>query len=158
MEALKTAGLAKSIGVSNFRVEDLKALFETATVPPAVNQIEFHPYLQQPELLQFHKEKGIVTCAYAPLTPATKAKPGPLDGVLEVLAKKYAVSEAEVCLRWCVEQDVVPITTSAKEQRLSDLLRVWRMSLTGREVDEIREVGGEKHFRGFWVKNFGEGK
>jgi diketogulonate reductase-like aldo/keto reductase len=64
MEALQKAGLAKTIGVSNYRPEDLDAVLKTAKVVPAVNQIEFHPYLQRLELLEYHKKHGIATTAY----------------------------------------------------------------------------------------------
>ena len=64
MEALQAAGLAKTIGVSNYRPSDLEAVLKTAKVIPAVNQIELHPYLQRVELLEFHKKHGIATTAY----------------------------------------------------------------------------------------------
>lgn len=57
MEQLKAQGLTKSIGVSNFLPEHLNWILENCKIPPAVNQIEFHPYLQHPELLKYHKEK-----------------------------------------------------------------------------------------------------
>jgi diketogulonate reductase-like aldo/keto reductase len=156
MEKLKASGLTKSIGVSNFLPNHLEAILKTATIPPACNQIEFHPYLQRDSLLAAHKKHNIATVAYGPLTAATKAKPGPLDEVLSQLAKKYAVSEAEVSLRWCIDQGVVAITTSGKEQRLSDYLRCTRFHLTPKEVETISEVGKKKHFRGFWAKHFAE--
>jgi diketogulonate reductase-like aldo/keto reductase len=154
MEKLRAAGLTKSIGVSNFLPNHLNAILKTATIPPACSQIEFHPYLQRPELLALHKKHNIATTAYGPLTAATKAKPGPADEVLSQLARKYGVSEAEVSLRWCLDQGVVAITTSGKEQRLSDYLRCTRFQLTPKEVETISEVGREKHFRGFWGNQF----
>jgi len=57
MEELKAQGLTKSIGVSNFLPEHLDWILENCTTPPAINQIEFHPYLQHPDLLKYHKEK-----------------------------------------------------------------------------------------------------
>ena len=57
MEELKAQGLTKSIGVSNYLPEHLEWIMETAKVPPAINQIEFHPYLQHPDLLKYHKAK-----------------------------------------------------------------------------------------------------
>jgi diketogulonate reductase-like aldo/keto reductase len=157
MEKVKQLGLTKSIGVSNFLPNHLEAILKTATVKPVCNQIEFHPYLQRPALLNFHKKHGIATVAYGPLTAATKAKPGPADGLLAALAKKYAVSEAEVCLRWCIDQDVVPVTTSGKEQRLSDYLRAATFKLTPKEIRDLNELGAQKHYRGFWTKEFDEG-
>lgn len=156
MEAVQQAGLAKSIGVSNFQPDHLTAVLKTAKVVPVCNQIEFHPYLQQTELLNSHKQHGIATTAYAPLTAATKAKPGPLDDYVGRLCKKYAVSENEIYLRWCIDQDIVPITTSSKEQRLSDYLRAVTFKLTPAEIKEIVELGQKKHFRGFWQQQFAE--
>lgn len=156
MEALQQAGLAKSIGVSNYAPVHLNAILKTAKVMPACNQIEFHPYLQRTELLALHKKHGIATTAYGPLTAATKAKPGPVDDYVGRLTKKYAVSENEIFLRWCIDQDIVPITTSSKEQRLSDYLRTATFKLTPAEIKEINDMGQQKHFRGFWQKRFDE--
>jgi diketogulonate reductase-like aldo/keto reductase len=150
MEKVQEAGLTKSIGVSNYVPKQIEATIKTAKVVPAVNQIEFHPYLQHGPLLDLHKKHGIATAAYGPLTAATKAKPGPVDDYLAALAKKYAVSEGEVSLRWCIDQDVIAITTSSKEQRLSDYLRAATFKLTPVEIKKLNELGDQKHFRGFW--------
>jgi len=68
MEAVQAAGLAKSIGVSNYLPQHLEATMKTAKVAPAINQIEFHPYLQHPELLEVQKRMGVKTSAYGPLS------------------------------------------------------------------------------------------
>lgn len=154
MEEVAALGKAKSIGVSNFLKPDLDAILETCRVRPVINQIEFHPYLQHGDLLAYHRNKDIKVAAYAPLTPVTKAKGGPIDGLLGSLAKKYAVNPAEILLRWCIDQNVVVITTSSKEQRLSDMLRVFTFNLTPKEVEEISEAGKPHHFRGFWTHIF----
>lgn len=114
MEEMQKAGLAKSIGVSNYLPQHLAAVLKTAKVVPACNQIEFHPYLQRPLLLEVHKQNSIATVAYGSLTAQTKAKPGPVDDLMAALAKKYAVSEGEIAIRWCIDQDVVAVTTSSK--------------------------------------------
>ena len=149
MEAVKEAGLARSIGVSNFLPRHFDAILPGATHKPVVNQVEFHPYLQHHRLIDYHKAHNIATAAYGPLVPITKAAPGPLDEYLGALAKKYAVNAAEILLRWCIEQDVVVVTTSAKEQRLSDYLRCFTFKLTPREVEEIKSLGEGKQFRAF---------
>ncbi|KAK5118659.1 hypothetical protein LTR85_008124 [Meristemomyces frigidus] len=154
MEEMKAQGLAKSIGVSNYLPEHLDFILETCKTPPAINQIEFHPYLQHAGLLQYHKDKGIATEAYGPLTPITKGAGGPVDGILNALAKKYAVNPGEICLRWCIDQDIVAITTSSKEQRLSDYLRAMTFKLTPKEIQQINEAGSQKHFRGFWTHKY----
>lgn len=154
MEKLKKAGKVKSIGVSNFIKDDLEIILKTAKEPPSVNQLEFHPYLQREDLVPYHKEKGILVTAYAPLTPVTRAAGGPLDGYLDALATKYYVSANEILLRWCIEQDVVPITTSHKEQRLSDYLRSLTFKLTPKEVNEISSIGNQHHHRAFFNSRF----
>lgn len=155
MEAVKKSGKARSIGVSNYLKPHLEATFKTATLPPSINQIEYHPYLQHGDLIPFQKaNQNIASSAYAPLTPVTKAKPGPCDVILEKLAKKYYVSEGEIALRWTIDQGIPAITTSGKEERLSDYLRAMTFTLTPKEVKDISEAGAEKHFRGFWQGKF----
>ncbi|KUI62388.1 NADPH-dependent conjugated polyketone reductase C2 [Cytospora mali] len=152
VEAIKASGRARSIGVSNFLQAHLEVLLETATVPPAINQIEFHPYLQHDAgLLAFHREHAIAVSGYAGLTPLTRARPGPLDDVLPHLAKKYGVSEGEILLRWNLDQGVVVVTTSSKEERLKSFLsKLPAFKLTPAEVQLISEKGREKHYRAFW--------
>lgn len=150
MEEVAASGKAKSIGVSNFLRPHLDAILATAKVRPAINQIELHPYLQHGDLLAYHKSKDIKVAAYGPLLPITKFKGGPLDPLLESLAKKYAVSQGEVLLRWIIDQGVVAVTTSSKEQRLSDYLRVFAFNLTPKELEQISEQGATHHGRGFW--------
>lgn len=84
-----------------------------------------------------HPPQGIATQAYGPLTSITKAANGPVDDILQSLARKYAVSPGEICLRWCIDQDVIPITTSGKEQRLSDYLRALTFKLTPKEISQV---------------------
>lgn len=154
MEKIKESGKARSIGVSNYLERHLQATLVTAKFTPAINQIEFHPYLQHGSLLSYHVSRGIATAAYAPLTPVTKASPGPCDQQLAFLAKKYFVSEGDICLRWCLDSGVIAITTSGKEQRLSDYLRAMTFSLTPKEVKQLSEAGMQKHFRAFWQKKY----
>ncbi|KAL2264271.1 hypothetical protein VTK26DRAFT_8474 [Humicola hyalothermophila] len=163
MEALKESGRARSIGVSNFLREHLEALLATPgglRHPPVVNQIEYHPYLQHVDdrgFFEFHREHNVALQAYAPLTALTKAKPGPVDGVYERLAAKYGVGSGEVALRWCLDQGIAVITTSAREERLRGYMnRLPAFKLTPEEVEEISEKGKEKHFRGFWGNKYAE--
>ena len=154
MEDVLTSGKAKSIGVSNYLKKDLEATLQTAKVRPAINQIEFHPYLQHGDLLAYHRNKDIRVAAYGPQVPITKASDGPLTPYLEQLAKKYAVNPGEILLRWCIDQNVIAVTTSSKEQRMSDMLRTLTFNLTPKEIEEISKIGNEHHFRGFWNHKF----
>lgn len=149
MEKVQASGKAKSIGVSNYLIEHLETTMETAKVVPAVNQVEFHPYLQRQNLVPWSDGKGIATSAFGPLTTLTKGKPGPTDDVVEKLAKKHGVTEDAVCLRWCMDQGdgVAAITTSSKEERLKGYLEALNLELTKEEIKAITEKGAEKHLR-----------
>jgi len=154
MEQVKESGKAKSIGVSNYNRPHLEATLKTAKYPPVINQIEFNPYLQHGDLLAYHKNKNVAVAAYGPLVPIVKAPGGPLDEPLAKLARKYAVGPGEILLRWCIDQGVVPVTTSGKEQRMSDYLRAMTFKLTPMEVDELSNVGKQKHHREFWQHKY----
>ncbi|KAH8820567.1 NADP-dependent oxidoreductase domain-containing protein [Xylogone sp. PMI_703] len=156
MEDILASGKAKSIGVSNFTKKHLETILKTAKVVPACNQIEYHPYLQHEDLVDFHKKHGIATAAYAPLTAVLRAAPGPLDEVYSRLATKYNVTPAQIALRWCLDHDVIVLTTSGKEERLKTVLEINDFSLTPEEVAEISRVGNQKHHRGFWANHFDE--
>jgi len=154
LEKIQASGRAKSIGVSNFLQPHLEAILKTAKVIPAINQIEYHPYLQHGSLVDFHKKHKIATAAYGPLTAVTKVKGGPLDETYATLARKYGVNESEIALRWCIDQGIVTLTTSGNEQRLKGYLKVADFKLTPKEVETIGEIGKKKHFRGFWGAQF----
>ncbi|KAH7321179.1 aldo/keto reductase [Stachybotrys elegans] len=155
MEAIRESGRAKSIGVSNFLQEHIEVLLKTAKVPPAINQIEFHPYLQHLDLLVFHRQNNIAVSCYSPLVPITKATDGPVNQLWDQLAKKYGVSESEIGLRWCLDQGLVVLTTSSKPQRLQKYMsQLPCFKLTPKEVADISELGRQKHFRLFWTSFF----
>lgn len=152
MEDIQKSGKARSIGVSNYIVEHLEEVLKTAEIVPAVNQLEFHPYLQRENLVPWSEEKGIVTSAFGPLSSITKAAPGPTDEVVERLSGKYGVSKEAILLRWCVDQGIVAITTTSKESRLRDYQEITKFKLSEGEVAEIGAEGKKKHAR---FNNFG---
>ncbi|PFH60035.1 hypothetical protein XA68_11556 [Ophiocordyceps unilateralis] len=155
LEAIKASGRAKSIGVSNFLQEHIETLLKTAKVPPAINQIEFHPYLQHGDLLDFLRKNNIAVSCYGPLTPLTSAKGGPVDASWKQLAEKYGVTESEIGLRWCIDQGLVVITTTSKEDRMQSYLsKLPLIKLTPKEVNDVAELGKQKHFRAFWKDKF----
>jgi diketogulonate reductase-like aldo/keto reductase len=150
LEKVQAAGYARSIGVSNYREEHLVPLLATAKVVPAINQIEFHPYYQSPDLLPLLREHGIAISAYGPLVPLTRAPGGPVDPVLEELSQKYGVTTAEILLRWVIDQKIVAITTSTNEERLRSIVaHVPAFHLTADEVARIAEEGRKKEYKAF---------
>jgi diketogulonate reductase-like aldo/keto reductase len=157
LEQIHASGKARSIGVSNFLVEHLETVLKTAKVKPVVNQIEYHPYLQREELVGFMKKHGITVESYGPLTPITKAPGGPVDEVVEELAKKYSVTTGDVLLRWVMDQGHVAITTSKSEERLKGYQKLLpTFTLTKKEIEKIAKEGSKKHYRAFMGKRFAE--
>lgn len=157
MEAAKASGKAKAIGVCNFAISHLETIIAGASEIPAVNQIEYHAYLQQSELSAYCQKNGIKVEAFASLAPWITE--GPAKGVVAELAQKYGVGETEICLRWCVQKGVPVVTTSLKEERVKGYLKVFDFSLEDKEVEQLSSVGASHHFRKYFADNFaGEDK
>ena len=113
---LREAGLTRSIGVSNFTIKILKDFLAHTDVVPAVNQVEFHTFLYQKELLDYCQEKGIHLEAYTPL-----AKAKYLDNkVLLDIARKHDKSSAQVMLAWLLHHDIIIIPKSVHKERIEE--------------------------------------
>lgn len=126
LEKLAADGRARAIGVSNFQVEHLRRLLEETDVVPAVNQIEVHPWLQQPQLRTFHAAHGIATEAWAPIARGG-ARLG--DEVLDRLARKHGKTPAQVVLRWHIELGHVVIPKSVTPARIAENIDVFDFEL-----------------------------
>jgi len=142
LENIRSSGKATSIGVSNFLVPHLQRLLdETATVP-AVNQIELHPYYQQPEVTAFGREHGIATEAWGPLGQGKY----PLLELPEITgpAEAHGKSPAQVVLRWHIQQGQIVFPKSNSKQRIAENLDIFDFELTPAEQAAITglERGG----------------
>lgn len=154
MEDLKAQGLARSIGVSNFRRQDLEHIFKTCKVTPAVNQIEFHPYLQHVELLELMKKHNVGVMGYGPLVSLRSDDQlvgGPIDEYVKSLATKYGVTEDNILLRWQMDKGFEVVTTSPKESRLRNYLHTADFRLAEEESTEIARLGSKQHWRGYMI-------
>ncbi|KAK9759798.1 hypothetical protein K7432_016833 [Basidiobolus ranarum] len=141
MENLVDQGLARAIGVSNFHIKDLDVLLPIARIKPVVNQIEFHPYLQSRELILYTENHGILTEAYGGLVPIVHKSDGPVESVVEEIAKKYSKTTSQVLLRWSVNKGNMVVTTSSKPHRLTEFLELGTFKLTDEEVERIDIAG-----------------
>ncbi|KAG9125924.1 hypothetical protein FRC07_005579 [Ceratobasidium sp. 392] len=146
LEQAQEHGKAKSIGVSNFSVEQLKLIIEKGKVVPAVNQIPFHPYNyhKQVELLEFANKHGIRIESYSGLTPITKLPGGKLDRVLARIAKSLGpkVTPAQVIMSWIRAKGVVIVTTTSRKERIQEYLGVFNLPhLSKDDVAAIDEAG-----------------
>ena len=136
MEELYQSGVVKTIGVSNFLVQHLNALLETAEVVPAVDQIEFHPGYTQPETVQFAEEKGIVIEAWSPIGSGRLLK----DEELKAIADQYGVSPAILCIQFCLQSGVVVLPKSENPENIKNNLHFERFKISDSDMIALRTL------------------
>ena len=135
MEKALGAGKARAIGVCNFYPHVLANFCETVETPPAVNQVELHPFFQQPDALKLMAEYKVVPEAWGPFA---EGKHGIFTHpVLTEIGAKYGKSAAQVALRWNIERGVVVIPKSVHKDRMAQNFNVWDFRLTQDDMDKI---------------------
>ena len=135
MEELYRAGRVRAIGVSNFLPHHLENLLEVCTVPPMVDQIEFHPGYVQWETVEFCRASQILVEAWSPLGRQRLAD----DPLLAELAGKYGVSQAQICLRFALDCGVVPLPKSADAGRMRQNLAL-DFALEAEDLERLRTM------------------
>ena len=144
MEKLRKEGKVKSIGVSNFSIQDLELLKTVSDVVPAVNQVEFHPFFNHPELKAYCQENGIALQAYAPL-----ARGAYLNSPLMIeIGKNHQKSPAQVGLRWLVQQGIGVIPKSVHEERLAENSQIFDFVLSDEEMAAITAMDVQQRVAG----------
>jgi 2,5-diketo-D-gluconate reductase A len=140
-ERIKEEGGARSIGVSNFRIEDLERIEQEAEQRPTVNQVELHPRLQQAELRAWHTEHDILTEAWSPL-----AQGGLLEeGTIETIAAHHERTPAQVILRWHLQLGNVVIPKSATPERIRENFELFDFALSEDDMAAIERLdSGER--------------
>lgn len=144
MEKLQEQGKVRSIGVSNFSIQDLELLKTVSDVIPAVNQIEFHPLFNHPELKAYCAENGIALQAYAPLARGAYLK-SPL--MIEI-GKNHQKTPAQVGLRWLVQQGIGVIPKSVHEERLAENSQIFDFVLSDEEMAAITAMDAQQRVAG----------
>lgn len=142
LETLLADGKVRAIGVSNFMVGHLTRLLEVASVVPAVNQIEVHPYFQQRQVQDLGAEHGILTQAWSPIGGITFYRDGEhtstlSDPVIGEIAAAHGKSPAQVMLRWGIQQGRSVIPKSTKPARIAENLDVFDFNLTEDQLAAI---------------------
>jgi len=130
----------RSIGVSNFRVEDLERIIDATGVVPAVNQIELHPHLQQLELRRFHDEHGIQTEAWSPLGRAQFLD----DPTIERIASAHGRTPAQVVLRWHIQLGNIVIPKSVTPSRIEENFKIFDFELSDDDMHALFELDREE--------------
>lgn len=130
LETIYDSGRARAIGVSNFMVEHLQELLPQTRITPMVNQVEFHPYLQSPELVTLCQEEGIQVEAWAPIMKGSVTKVEELRD----LGQKYGKTAVQITLRWLLQRGIVAIPKSIKKQRIIDNAQIFDFQLTAEDM------------------------
>lgn len=144
LEKLQSQGRVKSIGVSNFHIHDLEILKKISDVVPAVNQVEFHPLFNQPELLSYCRDNKIAVQAYAPLARGAYLH----SQLLLEIGRKYQKTTAQIGLRWAVQQGISVIPKSVHKERIQENAGIFDFSLTTEEMEAITAMDAHQRTAG----------
>ena len=140
MEDLYKQGKVKAIGVSNFKIHHMEEIIENCEIKPMVNQIEFHPSCLEKEIRDFCKKENIVVTGYSPLA---NGKVFECKELVE-FSEKYGVSIAQLCIRYALQHNVIPLVKSVTKERIKANLNVnFVISDEDMEkIDKITTCGG----------------
>lgn len=135
MEKLYNDGKIRAIGVSNFTESDIQALIDACDIVPMANQIPFYVGHDQEDLLAFCKKHNIVVEAYSPLaTGQTLNSPE-----IKEMAKKYGVTPAQLCIRYCLERETLPLPKSTHEERIIENSQL-DFTISPEDVEKLNAV------------------
>jgi len=133
IEKMYKDGKIRAIGLSNYLPEQILALEETAEIKPMVNQIEFHPGYYQPELVRWSQAHGMVVEAWSPLGSGAVLK----SPTLEKIAAKHGKSTAQICVRFALQSNVLPMPKSTHVERIAANAEVFDFTLSDDEMTAI---------------------
>lgn len=134
LNGLLRQGLTRAIGISNHTVTMVEEAVAASEAPLAVNQVEYHPYLDQSKLLAALRRHGMGLTAYAPIAKGTVTG----DRVIRRIAERHGASPVQVTLAWLMAQDgVLAIPRTSKPERLAENLRAQDVALSEAEIGEI---------------------
>jgi diketogulonate reductase-like aldo/keto reductase len=134
----------RAIGVSNYMIHHLEELFNHASILPMVNQVEFHPFLYQKELLEYCIKNKIVFEAYSPLTKGDKLQ----DPNLGKIAMEYNKSPPQILIRWALQHNTVVLPKSSDPSRISENADVYEFQISSEDMKRLNELNTE--YRSSW--------
>lgn len=138
MEEAYKLGKVRAIGVSNFMIHHLEALFETAEIKPHVNQVLLAPGCPQEELVSFCRQHGILLEAYSPLGTGSIFD----NPIAQELAQKYGKSIAQIALRWSLQKGFLPLPKSVTPNNIEVNLQIFDFELSAEDVARLDKVEG----------------
>jgi diketogulonate reductase-like aldo/keto reductase len=141
MVQLLKEGKTRAIGVSNYEIFHLQEILQELEVAPSVNQVEFHPFLYQEELLQFCNNNRIQLEAYSPLTRGEKLNHPAIVG----LAKRYGKTSPQILIRWSLQHDLVVIPKSIHENRIKENSQVFDFELEEKDMKLLDSLNEDLH-------------
>jgi diketogulonate reductase-like aldo/keto reductase len=144
LEHLLDEGRCRAIGVSNYTQWHLQELLDNSSVIPTINQVEFHPFLYQKELLDFCHARNIRLEAYSPLTKGRKLS----DNRLAAMGEKYQKTPAQILIRWSLQHDLVVIPKSSNPARIRENAEVFELSISLEDMNSLN--GLHENFRSSW--------
>lgn len=152
LEKIYRQGRVRAIGVSNFIIKDLKNLLASAEITPAVNQVEFHPFLYHKELLDYCKLKGILLEAHSPLTHGKR-----LDTpLLQEIAQKYKKSPAQVLIRWILQHGLATIPKTTSDNHMRENADVFDFEVAA--IDMARLDSLNENYHAAWFSRLADHK
>ena len=114
MEYLYNSGIVKAIGVCNFKINQLEALFKSADIKPMINQIECHPGFVQQEIIEFCKKQEI--------------------------ARKYNKDVAQICIKWCLQNGVLPLPKTSDKERMKSNLNIFDFEISQEDMEILNNL------------------
>lgn len=136
LEKLYLDGKVRAIGVSNFLVPHLESLMKNIKIKPMVNQIEFHPGFMQIETVNYCKEKNILVEAWSPIGSGKM-----LNNIeLNEIAKKYNKSVAQLCIKWCLQNNVLPLPKSTHYERIKENIDINNFNISSEDMYYINHM------------------
>lgn len=138
MEESYKEGKTRSIGISNFREHHIVELEKTATIEPMVNQIKVCPGISQKELRKYSEEKGMLIEGYSPFGTGGIFK----SEEMQALSKKYNRTIAQICIRWSLQQGVLPLPKSVSKERIAENTKVFDFELENSDCALIENLTG----------------
>lgn len=146
MEQAVRDGKIRSIGLSNWYVEELEDFLPKVDTVPAVVQNEIHPYYQENDVIPYIQEKGIVVEGWFPFGGRGHTKEILGDSVITEIAENHGVTSAQVILRWNLQKGVIVIPGSSNPEHIKENLDVFGFELTDDEIAKINTLNrDEKH-------------